>query len=88
MALIGLFRSTTGYIYFDQCPDVLYFEECKDRDTTLCFGGGGAVLLNQCNNSHVLQNKGILLMQSRFLGRQSPPPPGISVLGRVTDEKL
>ena len=34
----------------------------KDQDTTFCSEGGGgmgggAALMNKCNNSHVLQNK-------------------------------
>ena len=51
------------------------------------FWGGGAALINQCSNSHILQNNSILLMQLRVLGGKAPkpPPPGISVLGRLYD---
>ena len=45
-------------------------------------GGGGAALLNKCNNSHALQNKSIFTNASLvFWGAKAPSwPPGISVL--------
>ena len=30
--------------------------------------GGGAALINQCNNRHILQTKSVLLMQRKFSG--------------------
>ena len=42
-------------------------------------GGGGAALTNKCNNSHILQNKSILLKLLKVWGGI-----GISVLGPRT----
>ena len=39
---------------------------------------GGAALINQCNNSHILQSKSSLLMERKFFrggGGARPPPP-------------
>ena len=36
----------------------------KDRDTTCCFGGPAQI--NQCNNSHISQNKSTFLIRLNF----------------------